>query len=711
MCNLNAAIPTAGVVNLDAIPLSLKSLPQWCLWRYETRGAKPTKVPYRATGNGRCSTTDPTTWSTFDAAAEAYRRSPGRWSGIGFVFKAGGGIVGIDLDNSVNSQGDLLPWALEVFGEIGAAQTYGEVSPSLRGVKLLMWGSLPVGGAGKNRKGFGPEGSGGVEIYEKGRFFAITGLRMTCCAEELGRADEGLDKLYERLCEPALIGRDHAPRLGSADERTERCWRYIRNCPDAISGQNGHDKALRAACETVRFDLDRSAATEVMRRYSVTKSGGEPWTEREISHKLDSAERLAAGERGSRLVNSLVRSPQKERDGEVRGDADSSEDLHPLPLGSLWDSDPDLREPIIDGLLRRGQVGNLISTSKSYKTYLVLNLAISTALGRRWLDRFQITPGKVLVVDLELQRPDITRRTRDIAEAMHADLDVVNRDVLVLPLRGRGITIAQLEPLLLRTSPRTYSLVIIDPLYKTYPAEFDENSNPQMTNLYRRFERLAEHLDAAVLVVHHATKGSQAEKNVVDVGAGAGAQARAPDAHMVIRPHQEDGAVVFDCRVRSFCPVEPMVLTWNYPLWQRDFALNPEDLRTGRKAKNTEKSQPQPTAAKPIWTPETFSASFVVEVPQAKDVILSRASRAEGLSAHKARGLLAEAEAEKRIFRHSFAGDNKVYFSTREQSVVEAGMMSVCVSDIPPHPPVGGQPATGGGATGTQMRPKAPRKK
>lgn len=329
--------------------------------------------------------------------------------------------------------------------------------------------------------------------------------------------------------------------------------------------------------------------------------------------------------------------------------------IRPVPLGEMWRSDPELREAVINGMLRRGQVGNLISTSKSYKTYLILGLAISMVVRQWWLETFTTVGGRVLIIDLELQRPDITRRTHDIAQAMKVSLDEVAAGIDVLSFRGRSGTIDKLEPYLLGLPPRSYALVIIDPLYKVYPAQFDENSNPQMTDLYRRFERIAEHLDAGLLVVHHASKGSQADKRVVDVGAGAGSQARSPDCHIALREHEEQDCVVLDARVRSFRPSDPIVLRWQYPQWIPARDLNPDDLRTGRRARNADKPQPQPESAGIEWTAEKFAETFLSDKPVAKDLIVAKAAVA-GLSGRKAQQFITILEAEGKAHRWYYAG-------------------------------------------------------
>lgn len=80
-------------------------------------------------------------------------------------------------------------------------------------------------------------------------------------------------------------------------------------------------------------------------------------------------------------------------------------------------------------------------------------------------------------------------------------------------------------------------------------------------------------------MIHHTSKGGQSDKRVVDVGSGAGAQSRAADCHIVLREHEEDDVFVLDAAVRSFPPVEPLALRWNFPLWHPTDSVDPYRLR------------------------------------------------------------------------------------------------------------------------------------
>lgn len=83
---------------------------------------------------------------------------------------------------------------------------------------------------------------------------------------------------------------------------------------------------------------------------------------------------------------------------------------------------------------------------------------------------------------------------------------------------------------------REFDVIVIDALYKALPPDVDENSNGQITAIYNLLDGYAQTSKAAFVLVHHTSKGGQANKSVTDVGSGAGAQSRSPDAHLTLPP-------------------------------------------------------------------------------------------------------------------------------------------------------------------------------
>ena len=148
------------MVNYDNIPQELKPLPQFVCYKL-TDGKKVPKIP--GTNYG-ASSTNPKHWRTGDVALAAMQT--GNYDGIGFVFKDGGGYVGIDIDNCV-SNGELSELAKDVIAMI---DSYTEYSTSGNGIHIICKAAELRGG----KKG-ARDDTKGLEIYRSGRYFVMTG--------------------------------------------------------------------------------------------------------------------------------------------------------------------------------------------------------------------------------------------------------------------------------------------------------------------------------------------------------------------------------------------------------------------------------------------------------------------------------------------------------------------------------------------------------
>ena len=149
----------------------LATLPQWVLWRYQERDGKKVKLPYQL--NGRLAkTNDPATWSTYQGCLEGLAQ-PGDY-GLGFVFSDDDPYVGIDLDACLYPDGSVAWWAKPYLAQFSS---YAEVSPSGTGIKIIIKGKLPE--RCKSSITIDAEAIGGkspgVEVYQRARYFTITG--------------------------------------------------------------------------------------------------------------------------------------------------------------------------------------------------------------------------------------------------------------------------------------------------------------------------------------------------------------------------------------------------------------------------------------------------------------------------------------------------------------------------------------------------------
>ncbi len=155
---------------IDNIPDDLKARAQWVVWKFELRGEKWTKIPYQTHSPGQKAKADvPSTWAGFDVAWAVYLA--GGFDGIGYEFAVDDPYFGVDVDDCLRA-GVVMPWAESHVHALLAS--YGEVSPSGKGLKFIARGKLPSD-RGTRREALGPHGTGALELYDHGRFFTITG--------------------------------------------------------------------------------------------------------------------------------------------------------------------------------------------------------------------------------------------------------------------------------------------------------------------------------------------------------------------------------------------------------------------------------------------------------------------------------------------------------------------------------------------------------
>lgn len=235
---------------------------------------------------------------------------------------------------------------------------------------------------------------------------------------------------------------------------------------------------------------------------------------------------------------------------------EQNDDLpEPESLASVWDDLPDLAPPLIDGVLRQGHKMLIAGPSKAGKSFALIGMCVSIAEGLPWFG-WKCAQGRVLYVNLELDRASCLHRFKDVYQAMGATPNnLANIDIW--NLRGKSKPMDELAPSLIRRALKTRPIaVIIDPIYKVITG--DENSADQMAQFCNNFDKVADSLGCAVIYCHHHSKGSQGQKRSMDRASGSGVFARDPDALLdMIELHisddlakQQEDAEVCECCTR-----------------------------------------------------------------------------------------------------------------------------------------------------------------
>lgn len=171
------------MIPTQMIPGSMRAASRWVTWQYEYRDGKRTKVLHNPETGARASSTDPSTWTTYEEAGRVREH----YAGIGFVL--GDGWIGVDWDHVRDSKTG--EWDAGVLDEILSLGTYAEVSPSGSGAHAILLGDTLPGD--RSRNGDGPE------FYASGRFFTVTGDHIGGTPAEVQTPPQNaLETLYRR---------------------------------------------------------------------------------------------------------------------------------------------------------------------------------------------------------------------------------------------------------------------------------------------------------------------------------------------------------------------------------------------------------------------------------------------------------------------------------------------------------------------------------
>jgi len=176
-------------------PKSLRERKQWLNWK----NVNGNKIPMAKDGSPGKSN-DPSTWSTYQSAV----RVANKFDGIAFVFSEDDPFCGIDLDNCLGEDGNLLEWAIPFvtkFSEVA----YGEISPSGKGIKFITRGTKPKGSRCVHV--VNAELKQQVEVYDNKRFWTITGDLYSALTQEVGEGQAAVDW----VCSEFLLSSGNKP--------------------------------------------------------------------------------------------------------------------------------------------------------------------------------------------------------------------------------------------------------------------------------------------------------------------------------------------------------------------------------------------------------------------------------------------------------------------------------------------------------------------
>lgn len=340
---------------IRAIPESLRHRPQWLVWRFESKpGAKkPAKVPYYAGGGRRQgvqgSDTDRAALVTCDAAVAAAHLQ--EMDGIGFAFLPGDGLIGIDLDAVIDAEsGEISERASKI---VEACASYTELSPSGRGLHIIVQGEIPDSFKSNDI---------GVEVFCGRQFFTFTGRVWPGTVADVRAVDEMVLRRLRATVEAAK-GRGKAstpsavPAAGSQRAKVESALAFI-------SADVGYNDWI-AVGMSIRAELGEGGL-DVWDRWS-SRGQKYPGTKILAQHWRSFPDGAHEGPLYRMATDAGWRAPRQPQRGKERSSVSGSP---PPDAPPVRDVEPENDESWRDLLLRRGEERRLVDCRENVFLFL-----------------------------------------------------------------------------------------------------------------------------------------------------------------------------------------------------------------------------------------------------------------------------------------------------------------------------------------------------
>jgi putative DNA primase/helicase len=515
------------------IPNELKELSHWVTWRLETKKTKLTKVPFNPNNGQFASVTKPSCWSTFELALEVFEN--GGFDGIGFVFTGVDPYIGIDLDKCRDPEtGHVEQWAADIVTDL---DTYTEISQSGAGLHLIVKSELL-----QDTKHKTSYCGGAVEIYDRGRYFVMTGNCFGPVSKDIADRSVELQSVYTKTFgagepthkrrEPAQAQKvlsiakwptfEPARRTFHPSVDDEELLALARSAENGqkftalfdegvLSGYDGdHSGADLALCSILAHwtqgDYDR-----IDRLFRLSKLMRPKWDRRRGQQTYGALTISKVLRRGTRD------NKREEDEGTTSGKVgDNSEPMETMTTLTIEDkrskfglrSAKELSDrvsqlgkdkSVIDPIIPGRSLGMIVGDSGLGKSPLLYQAAMCVAAGIPFLD-FPVTQGPVIYFDFENGLGQVNMILEKMRQHLNLpkvpdELHLWNRND---PESDRDIlaAIRDLQP----------TLAIIDSLSAYCPDAEERNS--KANSLVGRFRPIMASAGCTILGVHHLRKPS-----------------------------------------------------------------------------------------------------------------------------------------------------------------------------------------------------------
>lgn len=199
---------------------------------------------------------------------------------------------------------------------------------------------------------------------------------------------------------------------------------------------------------------------------------------------------------------------------------------------------------IIEKLIPREGITILSGAPSSFKTWLILQMALCISNGEKFIDKFESSQGGVLIVDEENHPRLVKERMQSLGAKNGLPIYILSRTNFIITDEK------QREQLLKACDEHGITTIFFDSLVRINTA--DENSATQMAGVFRAISALCS-TGKTVILTHHERKESFMKSSAQSRLRGSSDILAAVDSHISVKRSKDDRSriVVEQSKLRS----------------------------------------------------------------------------------------------------------------------------------------------------------------
>ena len=214
-------------------------------------------------------------------------------------------------------------------------------------------------------------------------------------------------------------------------------------------------------------------------------------------------------------------------------------------------------EPLVQGLIERGENIAIVGQSKAGKSFICLQLAFCIALGLPFLGR-ETVRQRVYIANLEVSRKQYKKRLRKLCAKFNITPDALRGWLFVDNMKGEAASWQWCRD---EAKRHGCTVVAVDPFYVIFKGdESDVQACAAAIDEMKVFQKDG----FTLIVVYHSPKGFSGDRQLIDMISGSSMLARFPESIFGLLNHAvHKQCRVVKCVLRNYAPPEDQTIEFD----------------------------------------------------------------------------------------------------------------------------------------------------